>query len=48
VIGAVGLRWAIEKGQRQWFAWTAFALSAIVSLIGLIALLYYLAGKPSV
>jgi len=43
-IGALGLRWAINKTQRQWFAWTAFGLNALVSVIGLIVLVIYLSG----
>jgi len=43
-LGAFGVRWAIRKGQRKWFAWTAFGLNFVPTLIGFIALLAYLAG----
>jgi hypothetical protein len=41
-LGTVGVRWAIRKGERKWFAWTAFGLNFVPTLLGFIALLVYL------
>ena len=43
-LGAVGARWAVRKGERQWFPWTALGLNVVVTLIGFIVLLAYLAS----
>jgi hypothetical protein len=43
-LGALGVRWAISKAQRQWFAWTAFGLNFVPTFIGFILLLAYLVG----
>src|SRR5712691_1089745 len=41
-LGALGVRWAITKGQKRWFSWTAFGLNFVVTLLGFIALIAYL------
>ena len=44
VLGALGVRQAIRKGQRQAFAWTAFGLNFVISLVGFVLLIAYLVG----
>ena len=41
-LGALGVRWAIRTGQRQWFPWIAFGLNVLLTFVGLIVLLVYL------
>jgi len=43
-LGALGVRQAIRKGQRQAFAWTAFGLNFAPTLVGFFLLLAYLVG----
>ena len=44
LLGALGVRRAVGKGQRQAFAWTAFGLNAAISLVGFVLLIAYLIG----
>ena len=43
-LGALGVRWAVRKGQRKWLAWTAFGLNFAVTLPAFIWLLAYTVG----
>ena len=43
-LGALGLKVAFRKGERKWFAWTAFGLNFPVTLLGFVWLLAYLVG----
>src|SRR6478736_5509021 len=43
-LGALGVRHAVRKGQRQGFAWVAFGLNVVPSLISLVLLVAYLIG----
>lgn len=45
-LGALGVRWAIRKGQRQWFSWTAFGLNVGPAILGFFALLVYIGLLP--
>ena len=44
VLGALGVRQAIRKGQRQAFAWTAFGLNVVISFVAFVLLIAYLVG----